>query len=41
MATLKTSPNDQSVEAYLDDIDNEQKRIDSKKIMELMQAVSG
>lgn len=41
MATLKTSPNDQSVEAYLDGIDNEQKRIDSKKIVELMQAVSG
>lgn len=41
MATLKTSPNDQSVEAYLDGIDNEQKRVDSKKIVELMQAVSG
>jgi hypothetical protein len=41
MATLKTSPNDQSVEAYLDGIDNEQKRADSKKIVELMQAVSG
>lgn len=41
MATLKTTPNNQSVEAYLESIDNEQRRTDGKQIVELMQAVSG
>ena len=41
MAELKTKKNDQSVTAFLDKIEDGQKRQDSYKIRELMRQVSG
>jgi len=41
MAELKTKPNDQSVEAFLDGIGDEKKRQDSLIILELMKQVTG
>lgn len=41
MATLKTQPNDQDVAAFLNGIEDEQKRNDSFLILELMQKVTG
>lgn len=41
MAALKTRPNDQSVEAYLDNVTDEQRRQDSYAVLELMREVTG
>lgn len=41
MAELKTQPNDNSVEAFLDTIENEKKRRDAYAIAALMQEVTG
>ena len=41
MAELKTTPNDASVEAFLDGITDERKRQDSYAILALMQEVTG
>jgi hypothetical protein len=41
MAALKTTPNDRSVEAFLDSMDDEKKRQDSYRILELMKQVTG
>jgi hypothetical protein len=41
MAALKTTPNDRSVKAFLDSIDDEKKRQDSYRILELMKQVTG
>ncbi len=41
MAELKTKPNDQSVESYLNNVADEKKRQDSFAIMQLMQDVTG
>ncbi len=41
MATLKTRPNDKSVEAFLQGVDHEKRRQDSFTILELMQEVTG
>ena len=41
MAELKTKPNDQSVEAFLDAVADEKKRQDSYTILELMKQVTG
>lgn len=41
MAELKTKKNDASVEAYLDSVEDEQKRQDSYAILELMKDVTG
>jgi len=40
MAELKTKPNDQSVEAFLNSIDDEKKREDSFKILTLMKEIT-
>ena len=40
MAGLKTKPNDQNVEAFLKDVEDEQKRADSFRILELMRKVT-
>ena len=40
MAELKTKPNDQSVEAFLNSIDDEKKREDSFKILALMKEIT-
>lgn len=41
MAELKTKPTDDSVSAFLDNINGDQKRSDSYKILGLMQEVTG
>ena len=41
MAELKTKRNDTSVEAFIEGIENEKKRQDSRNILELMQQVTG
>ena len=41
MAELKTKPNDANVDAFLSTIENEQKRIDSYRILELMKQITG
>ena len=41
MAALKTTPNDRSVEAFLDGIGDEKKKRDSYRILELMRQVTG
>ncbi|MCB0569272.1 MAG: DUF1801 domain-containing protein [Phaeodactylibacter sp.] len=41
MAELKTQPNDNSVEAFLDTIENEKKRRDAYAIAALMKEVTG
>ncbi|WP_445475408.1 DUF1801 domain-containing protein [Methanococcoides methylutens] len=41
MAELKTKKNEESVEAFLDTVENEKKRTDSFAIMNLMQEVTG
>jgi hypothetical protein len=41
MPELKTQKNDASVEAFLESVENEKKREDSKAILELMQEVTG
>lgn len=41
MAQLKTSPNDQSVLAFLETVTDEKKRQDSDTILEIMQTVTG
>ena len=40
MAELKTTPNDKSVDDFLNGVDNEKKRQDSFAILELMQEVT-
>lgn len=40
MAILKTTPNNNSVEAYLESISDEKKRSDSEKIVALMQSIT-
>jgi hypothetical protein len=40
MAELKTKPNDQNVEEFLNGVDNEKKRQDSFAILELMRQVT-
>lgn len=41
MADLKTKPTDNNVPAFIDKIENDKKRADSQKILELMQEVTG
>lgn len=41
MADLKTKPTDNIVPAFIDKIENDKKRADSQKILELMQEVTG
>ena len=41
MAELKTKKNDKSVQAYLDAIDNEERRQDCSQIHEMMQTITG
>ncbi len=41
MAALKTTPNDRSVEAFLNGIGDEKKKQDSYRILELMKQVTG
>ena len=41
MAKLKTSPNDGDVHAFLDTIEDEQKRKEAYMILELMQEITG
>jgi hypothetical protein len=41
MAALKTTPNDRSVEAFLDSLGDEKKKQDSYRILELMKQVTG
>ncbi len=41
MADLKTRPNRESVEAYLDNVTDEQRRQDSYAVLELMREVTG
>ena len=41
MAELKTKPNDQSVEAFLDSVADEKKRRDSYAILHLMKEITG
>lgn len=41
MAELKTQPNDQSVEQFLNSVPDEQKRTDSFTVLQLMQQVTG
>ena len=41
MAEIKTKPTAESVEAFIDKIDNEQKRKDSLVLLDLMKQVSG
>lgn len=41
MSELKTQKNDASVEDFLEGVENEQKRDDSKRIVELMHDVTG
>ena len=41
MATQKTTPNDQSVAAFLNGVEDEKKRQDSLAIIELLQEVTG
>jgi hypothetical protein len=41
LADLKTQPNDRSVEDFLNRIEDENKRLDSFKLLELMQSVTG
>ena len=40
-AKLKTSPNDGSVEAFLESVENEQKKADCKEILEWMREITG
>ena len=41
MSDLKTQPNNQSVEAFLDTIEPESKRDDAREVLKLMKKVSG
>lgn len=41
MAELKTQPNNQSVTAFIDSVEPEWKRDDARKILKLMQKISG
>lgn len=41
MADLKTKPTDNNVPVFIDKIENDKKRADSQKILELMQEVTG
>ena len=41
MAELKTKPNDGNVDVFLNSVENERKRQDSFKILELMKEVTG
>jgi hypothetical protein len=41
LADLKTQPNDRSVEDFLNRIEDKNKRLDSFKLLELMQSVTG
>ena len=41
MAELKTKPNDQSVEAFLDSVADDKKRQDSRTALQLMKEVTG
>lgn len=41
MAEMKTRPSDDSVQAFLDSVENEQRREDSRQVLKLMQDVTG
>ncbi len=41
MAKLKTTPNDENVEAFLNAVDNEQRKADAFTILKLMKEVTG
>ena len=41
MAELKTQPNDQNVEAFLNSVDNDAKRQDALTILEMMKQITG
>jgi len=41
VAELKTRPNDQSVESFLNSIESDKKRRDSQAVLELMEEVTG
>lgn len=41
MATLKTRPSDASVEAFLDSVDNEDRREDARRVIAIMRQVTG
>lgn len=41
MATLKTRPSDASVEAFLDSVDNEDRRKDARRVLAIMGRVTG
>ena len=41
MAELKTKPNDASVEAFLDSIENQKRRQDCRKVVALMREITG
>ena len=41
MATLKTAPNNNSVEDFIDTVENQQKQEDSRRLLHLMQEVTG
>lgn len=41
MAQQKTLPTDQSVQEYLNQLDDEQKKADSYELLEIMQEVTG
>ena len=41
MAELKTKPNDASVEAFLNSVENEKRRLDCFTVLELMRDVTG
>ena len=40
-ASLKTQPNDLSVEGFIDSVENEQKRDDSRLLLKMMQEITG
>jgi len=41
MANLKTAPNNKSVDAFIESVENEQKRNDSHVLLKLMQKITG
>ena len=41
MSTLKTRPSDASVEAFLDSVDNEDRREDARRVIAIMRQVTG
>ena len=41
MSDLKTKPNDASVDAYLDSVENPRRREDARRVLALMQEITG